>query len=105
MSRSFQCLIVDGRKEFLKSDVLHLGTLMLWEYLVTYLLVLAIVDGHIDVKYGGALMFHVVESILVASLHLKYISCFKNIFYVGIPSEGFVENYTEMTVLINFLQS
>ena len=48
MSRPFQCLIVDGRKEFLKSDVLHLGTLMLWEYLVTYLLVLAIVGGHID---------------------------------------------------------
>ena len=47
MSRPFQCLIVDGRKEFLKSDVLHLGTLMLWEYLVTYLLVLAIVYIHV----------------------------------------------------------
>ena len=30
---------------------------MLWEYLVTYLLVLAIVGGHIDVKYSGARIF------------------------------------------------
>ena len=64
MSRPFQCLIVDGRKEFLKSDVLHLGTLMLWEYLVTYLLVLAIVGGHIDVKYGGAILFVILKNII-----------------------------------------
>ena len=64
MSRPFLCLIVDGRKEFLKSDVLHLGTLMLWEYLVTYLLVLAIVGGHIDVKYGGAILFVIYTNVI-----------------------------------------
>ena len=64
MSRPFQCHIVDGRKEFLKSDVLHLGTLMLWEYLVTYLLVLAIVGGHIDGKYGGAILLVILKNII-----------------------------------------
>ena len=29
MSRPFKCLIDDGKKYFLESDVLHLGTLMI----------------------------------------------------------------------------
>ena len=48
----------------MKCDVLHLGTLMLLEYLVTYLLVLAIVGGHIDVKYGGARLFVILKDII-----------------------------------------
>ena len=67
MSRPFQCIIVDGRKEFLKSEVLHQ---MLWEYLVTYLLVLAIIGGHIDVKYGGARLFVILKTLIIDGIYV-----------------------------------
>ena len=53
--------MVEGKKEFLKLDVLHIGTLRFCEYLVLYRLVEAMVGGHKLDRYEGDILLSILK--------------------------------------------